>query len=169
MMPSTLLVLLVMAGSLLSAIAADEPVPLGERTFRVIRGTESPDKRFALGVGRVTERAEKGKPRLLEDDSAWNAGVLDTGDESIANYLVDLREQVILAETGMGYVGTNPDYNRSECRAYWSPDNRTVLIFTQRIPSAIAPLFEERDGALLGSRSQVVRLRHAAAVSVYAQ
>jgi hypothetical protein len=60
---------------LASRLFAEESpaVPLAERTFRVIRGTESPDKRFALGVGWVTERAEKGKPRLLKDDSAWNA------------------------------------------------------------------------------------------------
>ncbi|HET6406339.1 MAG TPA: hypothetical protein VFG14_00540 [Chthoniobacteraceae bacterium] len=119
--------LLLFAACFPLSIPAEEPVPLGERAFRVIRGTESPDKRFALGVGRTTERAEKGKPRLLADDSAWNAGLADTGEESIGNYIVDLHEDVILAETGMGYVGSGPSYNRSECAAYWSPDSRTVI------------------------------------------
>jgi hypothetical protein len=44
--------------------------------------------------------------------------------------VVDLLEQVILAETGMGYVGTGPSYNRSECAAYWSPDSLTVVQVT---------------------------------------
>jgi len=124
--------LLRLGACLASRLFAEESpaVPLAERAFRVIRGTGSPDKRFAFGVGRSTERAEKGKPSLLADDSAWNVGVADTADENIGDYVVDLREQVILAETGMGYIGTGPIYNRSECTAYWSPDSRTIVEVT---------------------------------------
>jgi hypothetical protein len=45
--------------------------------------------------------------------------VADTGDENIGNYVVDLREQVLLPETGMDYFGTGPSYNRRRFAAYW--------------------------------------------------
>ena len=40
-------------------------------------------------------------------------------DENIGNYVVDLREQLLLPETGMDYFGTGPNDNRSRCAAYW--------------------------------------------------
>jgi hypothetical protein len=130
MKASNLLSLLLIGACFTSALPAEEPVPLAERTFRVIRETQSPDKRFAVGFGLTTDRAKAGQPRLIEDDPASEAARLDNENPNLRNYVVDLRDQSILAETCERYYRANPAYNRDQCTAHWSPDSRTVVQVT---------------------------------------
>lgn len=126
---SVLGALLVWLAGSASQLQGDETVPLSERTFRVIEGTESPDRRFAIGVGRATDRVKPGQPRWIKEvPSEAEEGIADT--DALPNYLVDLREGVIVDETGCGYPSANPNYNRASCEAHWSPDSRMVVQVT---------------------------------------
>jgi hypothetical protein len=126
---SALGALLVALANLAVPLKAGDAVPLSERTFRVIEGTESPDRRFALGVGRATDRVKPGQRRWIKGaPSEAEEGLADT--DALPNYLVDLREGVIVDETGCGYPSANPNYNRATCAAHWSPDSRMVVQVT---------------------------------------
>jgi hypothetical protein len=90
--------------------------------FRVIRGTASPDGRFAIALGFAREKInwddfvdkeseEEGKTYYAENE------------EDIRNYVVDLAQQKTLGETGCNYFGTRRRYNHRECVVTWSPDS----------------------------------------------
>jgi hypothetical protein len=92
--------------------------------FRVIRGTASPDGRFAIALGFAREKinwddflekesGEEGKTYSAEDEE----------EEDIRNYVVDLAQQKIFGETGCNYFGTRRRYNHRECVVTWSPDS----------------------------------------------
>jgi hypothetical protein len=90
--------------------------------FRVIRGTASPDGRFAVALGFARDQVnwndffdkefeEEGKTYYAENE------------EDIRNYVVDLAQQKILGETGCNYFGTRRRYNHRACIVTWSPDS----------------------------------------------
>lgn len=101
--------------------------------YRVIRGTASPDGRYAVALS--FSSASEGWP------ARWNlyaeatdtetyfveAGIMGDGAEDIINVVVDLQTRRILGPTGCFYMGTRQRYNHRECAVIWSPDSSTFV------------------------------------------
>jgi len=90
------------AALLLAGCAGTSP---GKDQFAAIEGTKSPDGRYAIALG------ANANPNP------------DTDDESIRNYVVDLKTSRILGITGGRWFGTATHYNNDSCDVSWSPDS----------------------------------------------
>lgn len=86
--------------------------------YRVIRGSASPDGRFAIALGFAKEPVDWDAVYDKETESYYAEG-----DEDVRNYVVDLAQKKILGETGAAWPGTRRRYNHPECVLAWSPDS----------------------------------------------
>jgi hypothetical protein len=86
--------------------------------YRVIRGSASPDGRFAIALGFAKEPVDWDTTYDKETESYYAEG-----DEGIRNYVVDLAQKKILGQTGAAWPGTRRRYNHPECVVSWSPDS----------------------------------------------
>ena len=86
--------------------------------YRVIRGSASPDGRFAIVLGFAREPVDWDTEYDKESESYYAEG-----DECIRNYVVDVAQKKILGETGAPWAGTRRRYNHPECVVTWSPDS----------------------------------------------
>lgn len=117
---ATVLLLFGSEGTAFAQVA--DMVPLSERGFWVIQGTESPDGRWGLAWGQVTDR--------VSDGSRRRTGPAPEKEGTVANYVVDLHADRAIAETGGSHARSEQAYNQNHCAAHWSPDSRTVLQVT---------------------------------------
>ncbi len=89
--------------------------------YRVIRGSASPDGRFAIALGSADGDIDW-QAALDSDFPDEKAYRLDEDDHP-RNYVVDLSEKKILGETGAAWAGTRRRYNHPECVVTWSSDS----------------------------------------------
>jgi hypothetical protein len=87
--------------------------------YRVIRGTASPDGRFAIALGFAGEEVDWKTVYDKETESYYTEG----DSENVRNYVVDLAQKKILGETGAAWTGTKRRYNHPECDVMWSADS----------------------------------------------
>ena len=90
--------------------------------YRVIRGTASPDGRYAIALGFARE-AINWDDYLDKDAEENGPRYYAESEEDIRNYIVDLTQKKILGETGCNYFGTRRRYNHRTCVVTWSPDS----------------------------------------------
>ena len=90
--------------------------------YRVIRGTASPDGRFAIALGSANESVDwdAAADTDFPDENAYR---LDNEEDKARNYVVDLAQKKILGETGAVWTGTRRRYNHPECDVWWSLDS----------------------------------------------
>ena len=89
--------------------------------YRVIRGTASPDGRFAIALGSANEVDwDAAVDTDFPDEKAYR---LEDEEDKARNYVVDLAQKKILGETGAVWTGTRRRYNHPECDVWWSPDS----------------------------------------------
>ncbi|MDB6120205.1 MAG: hypothetical protein JWO08_3986 [Verrucomicrobiaceae bacterium] len=98
--------------------------------YRLIQGTCAPNGRFAMGFGLADEVIDwralasegddiKGQQYYLADAAHF--------ESRIRNYLVEIKSQKILCETGCHYIGTRRRFNHRECSVIWSPNSRFLI------------------------------------------
>lgn len=95
--------------------------------FRVIHGSVSPDGRYAIALGFAGN--EINWDSFVEEDEVEgkHTYLVETDDDNVRNYVVDLATQKILGETGCNYFGTRKRYNHRECTLVWSGDSATFV------------------------------------------
>jgi hypothetical protein len=86
--------------------------------YRVIRGSASPDGRFAIALGFAREPVDWDSEYDKETKNYYAED-----EEGVRNYVVDLAQKKILGETGAAWPGTRRRYNHPECIVTWSPDS----------------------------------------------
>jgi hypothetical protein len=97
--------------------------------YRIVERTASPDGRFAVALGFTDKKIDwedykdESRPGSYFDNDLYE-------DESLLNYVVDLRTRRILGKTGCRYFGTRPRYNHRECFVSWSLDSATFVQLT---------------------------------------
>ncbi len=98
--------------------------------FRVIRGSASPDGRYAVAIGftKPVNWEEGYRDAEFTDAQIYTA---DEDDEDLRNYVVELITGRILGETGCKFFGTRHSYNHRECSVSWSPDSTWFVELTE--------------------------------------
>jgi hypothetical protein len=113
----------------LRAAGAPEEDPFAEvegdsARFRLIRGSASPDGRYAMAIG-FDQPVEWGK---YADTSTDEQEVYTADDaEELRNFVVELATKKILGVTGGFYFGTRQRYNLRESLVVWSEDSSTFV------------------------------------------
>ncbi|HYR22142.1 MAG TPA: hypothetical protein VEP30_04335 [Chthoniobacterales bacterium] len=101
--------------------------------YRVIRGTASPDGRYAIALGFTKGKIDWDKladpdfPGTYSTDDSDGTDGVDSENGKTVNYVVDLTTRRILGTTGGDYFGTRHRYNHRECEVLWSPDSKNFV------------------------------------------
>lgn len=96
--------------------------------FRVIRGSASPDGRYAIAIG-FAQPVDWEKD--YRDDYFTDAQIYTAEDaKGLRNYVVELPTGRILGETGCAFFGTRQHYNHRGCSVSWSPDSTWFVELT---------------------------------------
>jgi hypothetical protein len=92
--------------------------------FRLIRGSASPDGRYAVAIG-FDQPVDWGK---YADTSTDEQGVYTAEDaEELRNFVVELATKKILGVTRGFYFGTRERYNLRESLVVWSDDSSNFV------------------------------------------
>ena len=92
--------------------------------YRVIRGTASPDGRFAIALGSADEDIDW---EALRDSDFPDETAYQVEGDKARNYVVDVSQKKILGQTGAAWTGTRRRYNHPECDVWWSPDSSLFI------------------------------------------
>ena len=90
--------------------------------YRVIRGTASPDGRFAIALGSANKEIDW-DDAVDSDFPDENAYKLEDEEDKVCNYVVDVAQKKILGDTGAAWTGTRRRYNHPEIAVFWSADS----------------------------------------------
>jgi hypothetical protein len=104
--------------------------PGDSKRFRLIKGSISPDGRYAVAIGFAEA------PKSWDDFYAVTDDTTDKDQywiedeklrEDLRNYVVDLGTHRIVGETGGNAFGTKTSFGRESWDHYWSPDSRWLV------------------------------------------
>ena len=93
---------------------------------KIIRGTTSPDGRWAVAVGMPDGSVPVWE--VVHDADGGDDTYYVNLDYEISNYLVDLKQDRIVAVLGSCHWGTIKSYNHQHLQILWSPDGRWLAV-----------------------------------------
>ena len=138
----------------------------GQHNLRVIQGSVSPSKRYAIAWG-----IEGGDPAVddlvedpLQEDQPQERSYSTDNRDHVWNYLVRLADGKILARLDGRHFGDREHYNHYQHKVSWSPDERYLAQVTDwRFGSSFASAYRiGADGRIAGPL-QIIPPVHAAA------